>query len=255
MATVDAVAAWMNKTYPTRNHDQQCQRLVWNVIYYLMGYTRDSQMVTYPTARAARLASKIESTNASKAPAGAIHYWQNPAAEGHVGVSLGGESVLMTGTSAALGAGGQLLGNNYGITTVSAYTRAKGNPYLGWSRRNGSNASIVGKIAGRASSNAAASSSSKSATKAQWKTIQTWLKKLGRYSGPADGVPGINTWKGVQRTVRDRAGYTGPIDGKPGVNTYKAMQRYAKAGGGYTGPVDGVLGANSWRGFVARLSS
>jgi hypothetical protein len=85
MATVDAVAAWMNKTYPTRNHDQQCQRLVWNVIYYLMGYTRDSQMVTYPTARAARLASKIESTNASKAPAGAIHYWQNPAAEGHVG--------------------------------------------------------------------------------------------------------------------------------------------------------------------------
>jgi hypothetical protein len=249
--TYKQVAAWLNETY-NRNWDQQCQRLVWNTIYYIMGYTRDSQMVTYPTARAARLASKIESMNASKAPAGAIHYWQNPAAEGHVGVSLGGENVLMTGTSAALGAGGQLLGTNYGITTVSAYTKTRGNPYLGWSRTNGRNASIVGKIAGRASSSAAAPS--KTATKAQWKAIQTWLKKLGRYNGPADGVPGVNTWKGIQRTVRDRAGYTGPIDGKPGVNTYKAMQRYAQ-GGGYRGPVDGVLGANSWAGFVKRLAS
>ncbi|WP_334153058.1 N-acetylmuramoyl-L-alanine amidase [Microbacterium sp.] len=101
---------------------------------------------------------------------------------------------------------------------------------------------------------ASTAASSTTATAAQWKTIQEWLKRLGRYSGPADGVPGVNTWKGVQRTVRDRAGYTGPIDGKPGVNTYKAMQRYAQ-GGGYTGPVDGVLGANSWAGFVKRLSS
>lgn len=158
--TVDQVAAWMNKAYPTRNFDQQCQRLVWNVIYNVMGYTRDSQMVTYPTARAARLASKIESTDASKAPAGAIHYWLNPAAEGHVGVSLGGESVLMTGTSAALGVGGQKLGNNYGITTVSAYTKARNNPYAGWSMRNGSNASIVGKIAGRTASSAPAKTTS-----------------------------------------------------------------------------------------------
>ncbi|WP_164509834.1 N-acetylmuramoyl-L-alanine amidase [Gulosibacter massiliensis] len=101
---------------------------------------------------------------------------------------------------------------------------------------------------------ASTAASSTTATAAQWKTIQAWLKRLGRYSGPADGVPGVNTWKGIQRTVRDRAGYTGPIDGKPGVNTYKAMQRYAQ-GGGYTGPVDGVLGANSWAGFVKRLSS
>ena len=101
----------------------------------------------------------------------------------------------------------------------------------------------------------AGSSSGKSASKEQWKTIQSWLKKLGRYSGPVDGVPGVNTWKGIQTTVKKFGYYGGPVDGKPGVNTYKGIQQYAKAGGGYTGPVDGVLGAKSWAGFVKRLSS
>lgn len=93
------------------------------------------------------------------------------------------------------------------------------------------------------------------ATKDQWKTIQSWLRKLGRYDGPADGVPGRETWKGIQRTVTRYGYYSGPIDGEPGVNTAKGMQSYARDGGGYTGPVDGILGPNSWRGFVKRLSS
>lgn len=133
--------AWLNRTYPDRDWNQRCQQLVWNVIHYAAGIP-ESEMVTYPTATAARVASTIESTDASAAPAGAIHYWKNPA-EGHVGVSLGGELVLMTGTPYALGEGGQQAGTNYGITTVTAYTRRMGNPYLGWSRRNGRNASII----------------------------------------------------------------------------------------------------------------
>lgn len=133
--------AWLNRTYPTRDWNQRCQQLVWNVIHYAAGVP-EGEMETYPTATAARLASTIESTDASAAPVGAIHYWKNPA-EGHVGVSLGGERVLMTGTPYALGEGGQQAGTNYGITTVSAYTRRMGNPYLGWSRRNGRNASII----------------------------------------------------------------------------------------------------------------
>lgn len=133
--------AWLNRTYPDRDWNQRCQQLVWNVIHYAAGVP-EGEMATYPTATAARLASTIESTDASAAPAGAIHYWKNPA-EGHVGVSLGGERVLMTGTPYALGEGGQQAGMNYGITTVSAYTRRMGNPYLGWARRNGRNASII----------------------------------------------------------------------------------------------------------------
>lgn len=88
----------------------------------------------------------------------------------------------------------------------------------------------------------------------QWKIVQDWLRRLGRYDGPVDGVPGENTWKGIQITVRDRAGYTGPVDGVPGSETAKNMQVYAQEGG-YDGPVDGKLGAASWAGFIARLSS
>ena len=92
-------------------------------------------------------------------------------------------------------------------------------------------------------------------TKAQWKTIQTWLKKLGRYNGPADGVPGQETWKGIQTTVKKYGYYEGVSDGYPGINTAKGMQRYAANGGGYKGRIDGKLGANSWAGFIKRLSS
>ncbi len=145
MKTLDQIVSYINRTYPNRDYDQQCQRLVWNVIYYVMGYTSDSQMHTYATATAARLASRIESTDALAAPVGAIHYWRNPA-EGHVGVSLGGGKVLMTGTQSALGEGGRLLGSNYGVTTVSAYTRRMGNPYLGWALTNGANPTIIGRI-------------------------------------------------------------------------------------------------------------
>lgn len=243
---INDIMSKLRSSYPGRDWDQRCQQLVWNVIDIVHG----SVPHTYPTAAAARNASRIESTDPNKAPVGAIHYWRNPA-EGHVGVSLGGSKVLMTGTASALN-GGQMVGNNFGITTVQAYSAARGNPYVGWSRTNGANPSLIGKIQVDAGKQIGGGTG---ATKAQWRTIQDWLKRLGRYSGPVDGVPGRNTWKGIQITVRDRAGYTGPIDGVPGANTYKAMQRYAANGGGYRGPIDGVLGPNSWAGFVKRLAS
>lgn len=92
-------------------------------------------------------------------------------------------------------------------------------------------------------------------SKQQWTTIQLWLTRLRRYSGPVDGVPGPKTWAGIQTTVATYGHYSGPVDGKPGPNTAKGMQLYAGDGGGYTGPVDGKLGAASWAGFVNRLSS
>ncbi len=138
---IPGLTVWLNETYPNRDWDQQCQRLVWNAIHYL-AEVPEAEMVTYSTATAARHASHIESTNPDAAPVGAIHYWRNPA-EGHVAVGLGGELVLMTGTPGALGRGGYQLGTNYGITTVSAYTRARGNPYLGWARTNGGNPTLI----------------------------------------------------------------------------------------------------------------
>lgn len=146
--TLDRIVEWLNKTYPTRDWNQWCQRLMWNVVHVVSG-TPEKDMADQPTATAARRNSHIESTDASTAPVGAMHWFLYPA-DGHVGMSLGGERVLMTGTEEALGNGGVQLGTNYGVTTVPAYVAAKKNKYLGWSRTNGANASIVGKIGGSA---------------------------------------------------------------------------------------------------------
>ena len=85
-----------------------------------------------------------------------------------------------------------------------------------------------------------------------WKRAQNWLRITNGYTGPIDGVPGVNTYAALQRAMRGY-GYTGPIDGAPGVNTWAAVQRLA-AQHGYTGPIDGVMGPNSWRGFARFLN-
>lgn len=83
--------------------------------------------------------------------------------------------------------------------------------------------------------------------------VQAGLKKKGRYSGPVDGVFGVNTRKGVQMTCAAGGGYKGPIDGVPGEQTSYAIQRYAAAWGDYTGPIDGAPRTKSWEGFALGL--
>ncbi|MEV5764752.1 peptidoglycan DD-metalloendopeptidase family protein [Micromonospora sp. NPDC052213] len=85
-----------------------------------------------------------------------------------------------------------------------------------------------------------------------YQRMQNWLRITAGYTGPIDGVPGVNTYAALQRAMRNY-GYTGPIDGIPGPNTWKAVQRLA-SGWGYTGPIDGVMGPNSWRGFARFLN-
>jgi GH25 family lysozyme M1 (1,4-beta-N-acetylmuramidase) len=85
-----------------------------------------------------------------------------------------------------------------------------------------------------------------------WMRAQNWLSMEFGYTGPIDGVPGVNTYAALQRAMRNY-GYTGPIDGVPGPNTWKAVQRLA-SGWGYVGPIDGVMGPNSWRGFARFLN-
>lgn len=81
-----------------------------------------------------------------------------------------------------------------------------------------------------------------------WQRAQNWLSQEWGYTGPVDGVPGVNTYKALQRAM-GAYGYTGPVDGVPGVNTWSAVQRMGTQWG-YTGPVDGVMGPNSWRAFA-----
>lgn len=244
---VNELATWLNKTYPSRNWDQQCQRLVWNAIWHITGIA-EAKMVTYPTAIAAYRASSIVSKDPLAAPAGVTHYW-DIGAEGHVAIELGNGRVLMTGTNAALGSGGERLGNNYGITSVAAYGRGT---YLGWARRNGANLSIEGKIEGNSSWAFNPPNAAMQKRIQQGLHDRTKFGQKSRYNGPIDGIWGVNTIKGIQETIRG-VGYKGLIDGIPGPDTCYYVQVYAQKFGGYKGPIDRVLGPNSWESFARGL--
>lgn len=82
--------------------------------------------------------------------------------------------------------------------------------------------------------------------------VQQALKARGRYSGPVDGVFGVNTRKGVQLTIKN-VGYAGPIDGIPGRETSYYIQEYARRFGDYKGPVDRAPREMSWQGFALGL--
>lgn len=57
--------------------------------------------------------------------------------------------------------------------------------------------------------------------------IQDGLRRLGRYSGPVDGVWGPETIKGIQRTIQAQNLYSGPVDGAVGKNTVIGVINYA----------------------------
>lgn len=84
------------------------------------------------------------------------------------------------------------------------------------------------------------------------KGIQTELKRIGRYSGPADGAWGPNTIKGIQRSIAAGKYYSGPIDGAVGKNTCRGVELYSRrSGGGLTsgGGWNNII----WNGFWDRL--
>ena len=246
---VNDLATWLNQTYPGRNWDQQCQRLVWNAVWKLSGIA-ERDMATYPTAIAAYRASTIESKNALASPAGAIHYW-DIGSDGHVAIELGGGQVLMTGTSIALGRGGQQLGLNYGITTVAAYGRGT---YLGWSRRNGANPSIVGKISGSRLWEFNRPDKAMQQRIQQAMHDRTKFGQPSRYNGLIDGDWGTLSIKGIQETIKG-VGYKGLVDGIPGPDTCYYVQVYAARFGGYKGAIDRILGPNTWIGFANGLET
>lgn len=84
--------------------------------------------------------------------------------------------------------------------------------------------------------------------------LQLWAQLYGGYTGPLDGVMGVNSWKGVQTNLVRESGYDGPVDGVPGPNTWKAVQRWASRYG-YDGPVDGAPGPNTWRAVAKALNT
>ncbi|UOE43849.1 hypothetical protein [Agromyces larvae] len=85
---------------------------------------------------------------------------------------------------------------------------------------------------------------------AMWCRIQGGPAAAGGYTGPVDGVMGINSWMGMQQYLKLHWQYEGPVDGEPGPYTYAAMQRMARATSGNPAVDNGDMGSqNSWNYF------
>jgi hypothetical protein len=133
MATEAQIKAWLvdpkaGSLVYKRNWNQYCQALM-----YQLCKRFGMAPVVYPTANAARAASKIVGTDPAKAPAGAFHYWTIGSA-GHVAYGLGGTRVLMGSKHVVT-----KWATNVGVTTVAAYSKASGAKYVGWALTNGKN--------------------------------------------------------------------------------------------------------------------
>lgn len=205
---------------------------------------------SYETANAARLASGTLNKDMSAAPAGSFSYYDASTA-GHVVTNIGNGYCINT-SPLADGTHYHTYGLGLYISKLADY---KVGPYLGWSRKNGVNPQIPVQPwqpggGGDDGSTTTWAWNAPSAT--TQKRVQTALAARGRYSGPKDGVWGLNSIKGIQTTCKN-VGYTGPVDGQPGPSTCHYVQVYAKKFGSYTGPVDSVLGPNSWSGFALGL--
>jgi len=85
--------------------------------------------------------------------------------------------------------------------------------------------------------------------------IQAHLKRLGRYSGPVDGIWGSNTVRGIQYSCQ-LAGLGVTVDGIPGPQTANGVVSY----GSWSSDWPNVNGEYSlqdshWTAFYNRLSN
>ena len=202
---------------------------------------------SYSSAAAARAASGTLTKDMSSAPAGSFSYY-DASSLGHVVTNIGNGYCINTSPQPD-GKHYHDFGHGLYISRLVDYTVG---PYLGWSRRNGSNPQIpvqAWKPGGDDTGSGWAWNAPDAATQ---KRVQKALAARHRYSGPQDGQWGVNSIKGIQTTCQN-VGYDGPVDGQPGPNTCHYVQVYAKKFGSYSGPVDSILGPNSWSGFALGL--
>jgi len=236
-----------DKVY-NRNWDQLCQAYVYQLCR-LFG----SAPVVYSSADLAREASGWLNPDASAAPPGAIHYWK----QNHVAIGLGGERVTMGSYHVTEK---WVPNGTAGVTTVSAYTRATGLTYAGWSPTNGANVIYIaggGIDYAWGLTTAAQLAVQKALTKLGYykldvdgefgegsvRSFQQWLKDNGYLADDykVDGEPGPIYGRAVQ-TLATEYGYDWEIDGYPAENTSAAIERWAASVLAETPPLTGILG-------------
>jgi len=226
--------------------DQWCGSLMWRFGQLPESSARDSAILAYR-------ASKIVSTDASRALIGAFHWW-DIGAYGHVGADLNGGGGTVFMATRKLSAS---WGDAIGINSVSGYSSATGARYLGWSMDYAG-----GRIAGGGGDpiGGGGGGSLPQTTTEQdgipgviyYKRIQTVGQRDFGYTGPIDGVTGPQTEKiRVRITARELNNRGTPRtsaqeDGVPGSIYWTRVQTVGRSFG-YTGPIDGIPGANTYK--------
>lgn len=249
--TVAQINTLLDQEFKNRNFAGKCEAARYQITRLTNGL---ENMTSFPSAKAARLNSKIVSRDRTKAQPGDVGFWDKTENE-HDLIALGND--LWIGAT-VLGDTVLDLGNGIKVIHGSTYPAT----FLGYTERVGNNppARVAEyKIAKPGTTPAGVKPPKKkyalNPPKASvQKRIQVALRRRGRYSGPRNGVFGKNTWRGIQRTVAN-VGYSGPQNGVPGEQTALHIQEYAAKFGRYKGPVNGILGPNSWEGFARGLEA
>jgi peptidoglycan hydrolase-like protein with peptidoglycan-binding domain len=251
--TVAGAEQWARQNVTTAGGGGFYNGYNWNGMCQALMFRACGLSSSRGSAYDAFVASGADYPDSSAAPRGAFHWWADygDPSPGHVALDLdgGGTRCLMASTHLSGGEDFSPGGYCIGTQSVARYNSLASMRYLGWTLDNvGSRMTDVG-TPGAGNTPAP---SAYALTSDDQRVLQT-LAGRGGYTGPVDGVMGVNSWKGVQTAVKGY-GYTGPVDGIPGTNTYKAIQSLAQDGG-YTGPVDGALGPNTIRGVANWLVS
>lgn len=143
MATAGEIREWVESTRP-RDWYGMCAGLTDRVV---ATFTRGARQ-WYDSATDARNASGPLNGDASKCPAGGIHYWSyyGPAWDGsrgdwgHVTIDIyGGGSSTLSATGHAY----EYWGVNAGLISVASQSQRAGMRYLGWSRTYGAAAPLT----------------------------------------------------------------------------------------------------------------
>ena len=259
--------AALDQAFPGRSFLGNCEAAVYQITRLTNG---GEKLQSYPSAKAAMQASKIDNHDVDNVPAGHVGFW-NKTSYGHDMVSIGnGFFVGATGlgtTLVDLGAGIKILdGSTYPAPFLGSTARVGSRPtalLLPYSPpvvvAPGSNAptggtGIVTPLGGQGWNFAPPS-------KAIQKRIQVALRKRGRYKGLENGVFGTLSIAGIQKTVENVGYQKGYKPGVPGPLLCHFIQVYAEKFGGFKGlkpgggAIPGVLGPNAWLGFTRGLEA
>lgn len=218
LALMRAALGLWQRVHPGESLDQMCQRF--SGYYVQWAYQGNENIRVYGSAKAAALASKMESGGINSAPVGSFIYW-SIGKDWHIGNVIGHDNGRALVCYATRG-GDTVLALSHGVKVSHADTYSP-STFYGWSWTNGTNPRMQGITAwGMAPARPLD----------DVRRVAVYLngRNLGKTSSAViDGVPGANLYWMIQKAGTIDRVYNGEIDGKTGPRTEAAFDHYIRA--------------------------